>query len=98
MFSSIFITSFIALVQSEVNILGHWHWFNMGYIGIRNMVLRPCLYTTHLLVRGWPESGSTARWLLWRVVKLSSFLRTYPLVWWFLLTQRVLLDIIETEN
>ena len=46
MFSSIFITSFIALVQSEASILGHWHWFNMGYIGIRNMVLRPCLYTT----------------------------------------------------
>ena len=49
MFSSIFITCFIALVQSEASILGHWHWFNMGYIGIRNMVLRPCLYTTEVV-------------------------------------------------
>ena len=48
MFSSIFITSFIALVQSEASILGHWHWFNMGYIGIRNMVIITCLYTTSL--------------------------------------------------
>ena len=46
MFSSIFITSFIALVQSEASILGHWHWFNMGSIGIRNMVIVTCLYTT----------------------------------------------------
>ena len=49
MFSSIFITSFIALVQSEASILGHWHWFNMGYIGIRNMVIITCLYTTQII-------------------------------------------------
>ena len=65
MFSSIFITSFIALVQSEASILGHWHWFNMGYIGIRNMVLRPSLYTTYPLGKGHPPYMSSLALLKW---------------------------------
>ena len=49
MFSSIFTARFIALDQSEARIMGHWvgihDWFDMGQIGIRNMVLSACLYT-----------------------------------------------------
>ena len=38
----------MALDQSEASILGHCGWFNMGKIGLRSVVITPCLYTTNV--------------------------------------------------
>ena len=46
MFSSIFISRFMALDQSEARVRGHCGWFNMGKIGLRSLVITPCPYTT----------------------------------------------------
>ena len=49
MFSSIFISRFMALDQSEASILGHCGWFNMGKIGLRSLVITSCPYTTNAI-------------------------------------------------